>query len=67
MHRGIYLVGGGGMMRGLQQLVHEQTEMPVKIVEDPLTAVVRGAGIVLEDVDALRDVLVTTKYEEPPK
>ncbi len=67
MRRGIYLVGGGGLLRGLDQLVTEQTEMPVKLVEDPLTAVVRGTGIVLEDVDGLKDVLVSTQYAEPPK
>ncbi len=67
MQRGIFLVGGGGLLRGLDQLVTEQTEMPVKLVEDPLTAVVRGTGIVLEDIDALEDVLVSTQYEEPPR
>ena len=67
MRRGIFVVGGGSSLRGLDKLVSEQTEMPVKLVEDPLTAVVRGTGVVLEDVDALRDVLVTTQYEEPPK
>ena len=67
MRRGIFVVGGGSLLRGLDKLISEQTEMPVKLVEDPLTAVVRGTGVVLEDVDALRDVLVTTQYEEPPK
>jgi len=67
MHRGIFLVGGGALLRGLDQLVAEQTEIPTKIVEDPLTAVVRGTGMVLENIDALRDVLVSTRYEEPPK
>jgi len=67
MRRGIFIVGGGSLLRGLDKLVSEQTEMPVKLVEDPLTAVVRGTGVVLEDIDALRDVLVTTQYEEPPR
>ena len=67
MRRGIFLVGGGSLLRGLEQLVAEQTEMPVKLVEDPLTAVVRGTGIVLEDIDALKNVLVSTQYEEPPR
>lgn len=67
MTRGIFLVGGGSLLRGLEQLVAEQTEMPVKLVEDPLTAVVRGTGVVLEDIDALKNVLVSTQYEEPPK
>lgn len=67
MERGIFLVGGGSLLRGLDQLVADQTEMPVKLVEDPLTAVVRGTGMVLEDVDALKDILVSPKYEEPPR
>jgi len=67
MQRGIFLVGGGGLLRGLDKLISEQTEMPVKLVEDPLTAVVRGTGMVLEDADALKDILVSTQYEEPPK
>ncbi len=66
MSRGIILAGGGGLLRGLDKLVVEQTEMPIKVVEDPLTAVVRGTGIVLEDIDAVKDVLVNTQYEEPP-
>ena len=67
MDRGIILVGGGSLLRGLDELMAEQTEMPVKIAEDPLTAVVRGTGVVLEDVDALKDILVGTQYEEPPR
>ncbi|OGZ32990.1 MAG: rod shape-determining protein [Candidatus Portnoybacteria bacterium RIFCSPLOWO2_12_FULL_39_9] len=67
MERGIILVGGGSLLRGLDQLVAEETEMPTKVTEDPLTAVVRGTGVVLEDIDALKDVLVSTRYEEPPR
>jgi len=67
MRRGIFLVGGGGLLRGLGELIADQTEMPVKLVEDPLTAVVRGTGMVLEDVDSLKDILVSTQYKEPPK
>jgi len=67
MQRGIYLVGGGSLLRGLDKLIAEQTEMPVKLAEDPLTAVVRGAGVVLEDIDSLKDVLVSTKYQKPPR
>lgn len=67
MRRGIILAGGGGLLRGLDKLVTEQTETPIKVIEDPLTAVVRGTGIVLEDIDAVKDVLVDTQYEEPPR
>jgi len=58
MTRGIVLAGGGTLIRGLDKLIAEYTEMPVKRMDDPLTAVVRGAGIVLEDLENLKDVLV---------
>ena len=64
MQRGIILAGGGGLIRGLDKLVANQTDMPVRMMEDPLTAVVRGVGIVLEDMDALKDVLVEDQREK---
>ena len=64
MQRGIILAGGGSLIRGLDKLVANQTEMPVRMMEDPLTAVVRGAGIVLEDIEALREVLVENQHEK---
>lgn len=67
MRRGIVLAGGGSLLRGLDKLVSEQTEISVKVIEDPLTAVVRGTGIILEDIDAVKDVLVSTRYQEPPR
>ncbi len=66
MHRGIHLVGGGSLLRGLGKLISEETHIPVKVAEDPLTAVVRGTGIILEDIDAVKDVLVSTGYEKVP-
>lgn len=66
MHRGIMLVGGGSLLRSLDRLIQEETKIPVKVAEDPLTAVVRGTGIILEDVDSLKEVLVSTEYERVP-
>lgn len=63
--RGILLSGGGALLRGLDVAIHEATTIPVHVADDPLTTVVRGTGIVLEDLDGLRDVLtVSPKSEE---
>lgn len=62
MQRGIILAGGGSLIRGMDKLVANQTEMPVRMMEDPLTAVVRGTGIVLEDLENLKDVLIENEY-----
>lgn len=64
MNRGIILAGGGSLIRGLDKLIADQTEMPVQIMEDPLTAVVRGTGIVLEDIESLREILVENQYDK---
>ena len=63
MQRGIILAGGGSLIRGLDRLVADQTEIPVRMMEDPLTAVVRGTGIVLEDIETLREVLIESQNE----
>ncbi len=67
MHRGIILVGGGSLLRGLDKLVAKETQMPAKVVDDPMTAVVRGTGIVLEDINALKEVLISVQHEEALK
>lgn len=64
MSRGIILAGGGSLLRGLDNLVHKETQIPVKITDDPLTAVVRGTGVVLEKLDELAEVLIDTKHME---
>lgn len=59
MDKGIVLVGGGSMLKGFEKLCIKQTQMPVRIEEDPLTAVVRGTGIVLENLDKLKEILIS--------
>ena len=51
---GMYLVGGGGMLRGLDRRIAEETEIPVHLVDAPLECVVLGAGRVIEAYDALK-------------
>lgn len=54
--RGLLLAGGGSLLRGVEQIIAEAAEVPVRVADDPLTAVVRGAGILLEDEQLLREV-----------
>ncbi|MBU2564501.1 rod shape-determining protein [Patescibacteria group bacterium] len=67
MSKGIIMVGGGSLLRGLDKLIEKETKISVKVVDDPLTAVARGAGIILEDLDNLKEVLIPSDYGEVPK
>jgi rod shape-determining protein MreB len=67
MTEGIYLLGGGGLLRGLDQLIEEETKVKTKIADDPLTAVARGAGFALEHLNDLSDVLLEVEDLEPPR
>ncbi|MEK7609594.1 MAG: rod shape-determining protein [Patescibacteria group bacterium] len=65
MRRGIHLVGGGALIKGLDLLLIETLSIPVTIAEDPLTAIARGAGIILEDLDRYRSVLIASEDDLP--
>lgn len=58
MRRGVYLVGGGALIKGLDDLLSESLKIPITIADDPLTAIARGAGIVLEDLEKFKSVLI---------
>ena len=55
---GIYLAGGGSMLRGLDKRLSQKTHLPVYIAEDPLRAIVRGTGITLKDLERYKAVLL---------
>ena len=54
--RGMLLSGGGALLRGFDKLIARATEIPVRIADDPLTSMVRGAGILLDEVELLNEV-----------
>lgn len=60
MERGIVLAGGGALLAGIDQMVAEETKMPVIVAEDAITCVARGCGIVLENPDLLRKIKITS-------
>ena len=53
---GIVLTGGGALLRNLDVLLREETMIPITVAEDPLTAVVRGSGMALQNIGILREV-----------
>jgi len=55
---GIYLAGGGSMLRGLDKRLSRKTDLPVYVAEDPLRAVVRGTGIALKELEKYKSILI---------
>lgn len=58
LHGGIVLTGGGALLRGLGVLLQQELKLPILIAEDPLSAVARGTGIILEQFDQYQGVVI---------
>lgn len=66
MQKGIYLSGGGALIPGTSFLLEEVLQVPVIVVPDPLTAVVRGTGIILENIERYEDILIDNEDDISP-
>lgn len=66
MQRGMHLMGGGALIKGLKELLEEHVGLEVYVAEDPLTAVVRGTGIILEDIPRYEEVLIKSDDDLSP-
>jgi rod shape-determining protein MreB len=67
MHRGLVLSGGGASLRGLDAMIQNVIKIPIYVAEDPLTAVARGTGVILDDFDSFLEVLVNTDDTSVPR
>ncbi|MFH1353799.1 MAG: rod shape-determining protein [bacterium] len=63
IEQGIMLAGGGGLVRGLDKVIRSATRIQTRLADDPLTTVVRGTGFVLEDLEAVAEVLLPSVHD----
>ncbi len=67
MKRGIVLVGGGALIKGLDELISNMLKVPVHIASDPLSAVARGTGVILADMEKYKEILVDHDNDNSPR
>lgn len=67
MRNGISLSGGGALLPGIDKLLQNVLRIPIYVVDDPLSAVARGTGIILDDLEHYREVLIGSQDELPPR
>jgi len=67
MHKGIVLMGGGALLSGLDTLLQNVLRLPVRVADDPLTAVARGTGIIFEDINLYKGVLLQIEDDLPSR
>jgi rod shape-determining protein MreB len=60
--RGVYLTGGGALLRGMDKLLASATDIPIHVTEDPLTTVVMGTGKILDELSVLKEVLISRHH-----
>lgn len=58
LDRGIILTGGGGRLKGLDQRIRVETDLPVNVAEDPLLSVVKGTGMIIENIEKYEEILL---------
>jgi rod shape-determining protein MreB len=63
LNSGIYLAGGASLLRGIDTLIREETNLPVRIADEPHKAIVLGAGKILEDMATYEKVIFQMKRE----
>lgn len=63
LEKGIILSGGGSLLKGLDKLISQKVKIPVHLSDDPLTSVIRGLGLILEDFENLKSVLLPSTKE----
>lgn len=67
LRRGLIITGGGAQIRGLDELLAKELEIPVHVAEDPLSSVINGVAILLDDFDSYRDVMIDNEEQLPPR
>ena len=67
MHKGIIVTGGGSLIQGMKELLVGELKIPIHLTDDPLTSVVRGTGIILEDLELYQDILLNEDDDLPPR
>jgi len=65
MKRGIYLTGGGALLKGFDELLEEELQIPIHVASEPLTTVARGTGVILENLKLYESVLIENEDELP--
>lgn len=67
INRGLVISGGGALLRGIDTLIQSSIKIPIYIAEDPLTAVARGAGVILDEFESFKEVLLNTDDTSVPR